>query len=109
VLGYRIQNYFCVAKHVTTVEQGRGRSEERIFKTKLSRFIGLNNVEKIHVLFETLDFFGAISMCVLGCTAAQAILIYEFVVTSEILYQQMECSVMCLDVGVFSFWSPCRT
>jgi hypothetical protein len=62
-------------------------------------------------MLDTVDVFGAISICVLGCTAAQATLIDVFVVTSEIVCQQnigLECSVMRFRghrvVGVLSFW-----
>jgi hypothetical protein len=41
-----IQICFCVTKHGKSVLHDCGRSEQRIFKTVGSRFIGLYSVEK---------------------------------------------------------------
>jgi hypothetical protein len=69
----------------------------RISKTKTFTFPWFicTIFDKIRVMFDTVDVFGAISMRALGCTVAQATLIYLFVVTSKIMCNKILFGMFC--------------
>jgi hypothetical protein len=57
------QEYLCVAKLGKSVVHGCKWSEERIFKTRRSRSIGLSFVREIRILLDATDVWNDVGMC----------------------------------------------
>ncbi len=99
-------NYF-VAKQWNFAMHDCGWSEERFFRTKCSRFIGLKYFKCYPV--DTLDAVSAVGVGALGWNTAQVALIHRFVTMSVEVFVKvgLKFSVSrllrcCADVGVFS-------